>query len=990
MNRTIYIGEDIYNPLFTFTSENIVSASINTSVDLLQAELQIDTAEVTVFYRDEDDELKNLAWATPLIVYYDDGTSHKFYTTKVKRTGPNKYDLNAVSYIGFLDNEKFYGGVYDGVLLPDVIRTIIQTDGLRTFNALKSLKIDKVHTDHKMGGQRWTTRFINESVINDMRNEMYVKFKFNGLHLDEYINGSAGTTWYSPLVGRVANASASQSYKNTQYGVIGIFTRASESDPYPLTGELFFRYKLQEISIGTPAVGDIIEINCIPNESKVTINGVDYSITPQSGAAQTEFQFIGGGQSAYSTNSFDYDHHVNIEYFDYKIKAFNTGETLIDFFPMLETKSNVVWYRNGLYNGQFHIFCSDPNNVEFEDDAVAPGIFPHDFRKDFVDSISYSPEARNYRVYGYIPICTKREAIHQVLMPSGLSLKKDADGNWLFSETPTTIVADIQTANVFEGGSIEYSGDVNEIVLKEHLYEDMSASESKEIFSVNEETEEPYVAEFTSKPSSITDYLYYYSGDVIVHGQVFIYCWTENAALIPGNLLKIVGYPYNHQEKIYTTQTESGDGTTVSVEDVTTITPENSDRMLKRLENYYLKSHTCSFDIVNEFEKCGLKYSFTNPFYEEDNGYLVSCGEQFSSFSRAQCKFLCGFDPIPLENGYSNYVILTGNGTWEVPESVFEKDIPKIRVVLIGGGDGGFSGCAGETGQTVSINAHPSTYAQGGEAGDPGAGGKILDFTVLNPSAEYTYSSGTGGSGADISTDHLIHNAGSHGTGSTISDGVTTHTSDDGESLAKGHINFLTGERYASGFKLPGWKEIRNLPDIPDLGINATPTSTRFGYGAAGGFFDDNTKYSYFMNHGGGAFLMHKANDLEEHMYGVNYWGEGSFGNPYPSNAGFQDHFQKGGGCGGGAGIGEDGQDGSAATSSKAGNGGRGGNATWIPPKATDYDSHYYGYGGHGGGGGGAGGASGYFSSGSGGTGGTGGYGGVGGVGGDGCILIYY
>ena len=107
MYRTIYIGEDIYNPLFTFTSENIVSASINTSVDLLQAELQIDTAEVTVIYKDEDDELKNLAWATPLIVYYDDGTSHKFYTTKVKRTGPNKYDLNAVSYIGFLDNEKF-------------------------------------------------------------------------------------------------------------------------------------------------------------------------------------------------------------------------------------------------------------------------------------------------------------------------------------------------------------------------------------------------------------------------------------------------------------------------------------------------------------------------------------------------------------------------------------------------------------------------------------------------------------------------------------------------------------------------------------------------------------------------------------------------------------------------------------------------------------------------------------------------------------------
>ena len=60
----------------------------------------------------------------------------------------------------------------------------------------------------------------------------------------------------------------------------------------------------------------------------------------------------------------------------------------------------------GQYGGQFPIPCSNPANVVLADDDEAPGTFPHDYRKNFVESISYSPEAKNYRVYGWIPICT--------------------------------------------------------------------------------------------------------------------------------------------------------------------------------------------------------------------------------------------------------------------------------------------------------------------------------------------------------------------------------------------------------------------------------------------------------------------------------------------------------------------------------------------------------------------------------------------------------
>lgn len=973
MNRIIYIGEDINEPLFTFREDSLVSATINTSVDLLQAELQIDTAELRVKYNDENGTLKNLAWETPVWIYSGANLEGKFYTTSVKRVGPDQYEISTVSYIGFLDNEKFYGGVYDNVRLPVVIDQIVRTDGLRVFNTLATLKIDRVNSDGEIRGQRGDTWFDIDNITGDMRNGMYCKFVFNGFHNDENTGVGAGTTWYAPLVGYTVSSSAETSEKNKQYGVVGIFTRASASDPYPTTTELFFRYKQQEFSIGTPSVGDIIEINCVPTENKVTINGVEYSITPQSSKVISTIDVIGGGRFYHSSgDSEDYDHHVFLEVLDYKISDYSTGDFLIDFLPLLNTRTGEVYYRNGTHGGQFNIPCSDPDNAEFLD-VDAPGTFPHDYRKSFAESISYSPEASHYRVNGWIPICTKREAIHMILMPSGLSLKKDTDGNWLFSEPSTTILAEIPSEVVFDGGSIEYSGDINEIVMKEHKYVDTSGSTEEQLFTSDVEEESEFVAEFTTQPSSISAYQYYPEEGHLFWGQDFIYCWNENAALIPGNLLKVLGSPYRHEEKVYTTHTDSGTGTSVSVEDVTTITPENSARTMQRLENYYLRSHTCSFDIVKNEEKCGSKYSFTNPFYEADSGFLVESNETLSSFYRAQCKFLCGFDPIPLDNGYSEFVILTGTGTWDVPDWVLARQEPKIRVILIGGGTGGYSGLAGEDGISASAGQVP-TASLGGEAGDPGEAGKILDITIENPSATYSYSSGTGGAGASTTTSTSTHGAGSPGTASTITDGVDSYTSENGEVLPAGHTNFLNGEKYALQFSLQGWKE-KIDPAYSD----------RYGDGGNGGYFvsPGNTLNNYMFYSFGESTALSRETPDETWLY--SYYGQ-----PYPRVSSIQTTFQKGGGCAGGAGIGEQGIHGDDATSSRAGDGGNGGNASWIPQKATDYNPKYYGYGGHGGGGGGAGGASGYLTSGTPGTGGTGGYGGCGGDGGDGCILIYY
>ena len=970
MNTAIYIGEDYNNPLFSFDEDSIISISINSSVDLIQNEMQTDTAEFVVFYDDDDGTMRNLAWETPIWIYSNDSFV-KYYSTEVKRISAKQYHIRAISYVGFLDDEKFYGGVYNGIELPDLISLIVRTDGLNTLVPVTSLNVSKLNQDNQIGGTRVESPTFDPSEfslkLRIMANRQYLKFKFNGFINDEY-TADGSTTWYSPLMG---STSDNTTYNN--YGIVGTFTRSSAADQYPSTTEFFFQFRSSSISIGTPNVGDIIEIDCNPMQGKVIINGVEHAISNTSTSDRVSVFVLGGGR--YYINESKYDNHCNVEYLEYKVYNYLDNTLLFDMYPIWGTRSNSIFVRNGKYGKAYSVECGNPaTSVPSGDDA--PGSYDPEYRKDFVETISYSPSAMHYRVYGWIPICTKREAIHQLLLSSGFSLKKDSSGNWLFTENQNTISANIPQERIFDNGNIEYSNTVGEVVLKEHTFIDSETlgESSESIYSTEDPSSTIYVAEYTKKPSKPT-----------IEGGI-IYASTENASLIPGDVVNIIGYPYRHDEKIYSKKSNNPGGSTISLENVTTITPENSAIMFERLENYYLKTHTCKFDIVKNGEKCGAKYSFINPFNEEDSGFLISSKDSLSSFTKATCEFLCGYEPVTQDNAYYNYVILTGSGTWEVPESVFEQDNPHIRVVLIGGGNGGYSGLAGATGMSAARNQF-TTASAGGEAGDPGDGGKIYDIIINNPTAWYSYSAGSGGNGAAITTSTSTHNSGGTGGDSTLTDGTNTYSSALGSSSESGHINFLTGDRYAGQFKLPGWKEIiRNT--------KFTKLQNRYGYGGWGGYTSYNTRASDLETKGGNSFRT-SAN----HGYN-NEWDEydpdnsgnvgGSPGTCYPSGASYESQYTHGGGQGGGAGIGWKGERGSAATSSKAGNGGKGGDAIWIPPDALDYNPLFYGYGGHGGGGGGGGGASGYTKNGTTGVGGQGGYGGCGGRGGDGCIIVYY
>lgn len=134
---------------------------------------------------------------------------------------------------------------------------------------------------------------------------------------------------------------------------------------------------------------------------------------------------------------------------------------------------------------------------------------------------------------------------------------------------------------------------------------------------------------------------------------------------------------------------------------------------------------------------------------------------------------------------FQQRVLLTGSGTWTVPDGVTE-----IRVILIQGGQGGTHGEPGTLGGAYLYFIGSSRVpSKNGEPGVDGTGGKIYYTTVgVNPNESFSYSVGSGG----------INGA----TGGESSFGQ--FSSAYGEVYPGGFTDILNGDSFGrSGVKLP-------------------------------------------------------------------------------------------------------------------------------------------------------------------------------------------
>ena len=612
----------------------------------------------------------------------------------------------------------------------------------------------------------------------------------------------------------------------------------------------------------------------------------------------------------------------------------------------------------------------------------------------------------NTKLYGWLPYCqpkadrrgkSARDNLVQVLFAIGAYLTTDLNGvlhiDALWDGASSTIGSNRMYAS---GGKVSYSDPVSAVTVTEHQY--IAGTDEKELFSGT--SQQGDIITFSEPMHSLTA-----TGFTILESGA-------NYAKISSGSGSLKGKTYIHNTRLVTQiVTENAAENVKSVTDATLVSLVNSSAVAKRLADYYKCRETITNGIVSGQEKPGHVVSVYHPYDKKMvSACIVSLDTTMSGTLKSEMTALVGFLPPQPESSeyFDERVLLTGSGTWTVPDGV-----TAYTKVLIGGGQGGKHGGKGEDGKQRTASWSdgmytrykwsgylPGAISKGGVGGEGGVGGKVLVETVndATPGESIAYSCGAAGAGA--TTDGA---EGENGTATTMGGS----SSDSGSSSDIGYTDPVTGEVFAAkgdtgiaGGDSGGCSDVSAYP-------NPTVSGCLYvgqGIAEATDVVDEDGKVWK-----SGAWLLY--GDTQQ-IYGkaasANYDGDLSHGAVESSSS-----------CSGpsGAAVGANGTDSSTTNmgatawrikdgktvtglhaGARSGAGVNGANAA-IPPKKPGA----YGKGGRGGHGGGAGGCGGYAASGkttsssvpqdltysTGGVG-KGGLGSVGGAAGDGCIILYY
>lgn len=470
-------------------------------------------------------------------------------------------------------------------------------------------------------------------------------------------------------------------------------------------------------------------------------------------------------------------------------------------------------HNGGLYNGQTF--------AEVARDIIGTG-FP----------FTCTDAVKNILIFGWLPIATRRENLHQLLFATGVALYKDASGEILFRFPDSETVKNISNDRIFYGGNIDYMEPATKADITEHTFRTSNHDETVSLFdNTTEETAYNVFVSFQDAP------IY----DLATTGTLEIIESGANYAIVSGSG-ELTGKKYTHVTRILSDENNRYNSLekTVSVTDATLVNAVNSQNVLQRVLSFYSSARTISNDIILGNEQPGDQVSFENPYGDQEQAFIASMDINASSFLKASCEMITGYIPSGNGNNYNSYVLLIGSGTWEIPAEVFQKNSPVIRVILIGGGQGGQSGANGNGGSRGGTSS-TTAYGTGGEGGDPGDGGNGGKILSLNLDCEgmvsIDYNCGSAGNGAKGGSGIVDGALGSATTFGEL-------TSEDGQSSKVGIVNIFTGTVYGqsgtSGVKGGKGGSHEELPEsVMFEGVTYTGGSaganSDYGYGGLGG-----------------------------------------------------------------------------------------------------------------------------------------------------------
>jgi hypothetical protein len=375
---------------------------------------------------------------------------------------------------------------------------------------------------------------------------------------------------------------------------------------------------------------------------------------------------------------------------------------------------------------------------------------------DVVDEImgdlpyEISPEFENISIYGWLPIANARDNLQQVLFAVNAALQTNTQGVLQIKNLPATAQATITQSDIFQSGaSVKYDTPVTKVVVVEHQY--FVGSGTKELF--NGTATGNQLISFDEPMSNLQA-----SGLTIVSSGA-------NYAIVSGTGA-LTGTPYVHtmreiERAVTTTATVEN---IVRVDNATLVGITASSDVAHRLADYYACRNAINVAVAQAFIESGAVASVFDPYdMVMRSACIDSVQVNLSNTPKSTISALVGYTPWQTVPFADEHELLTGNGTWTVPDGVNH-----IIAILIGGGQGGREGNQGGAPTKIGVKNYSENYSPyiyrgeetthepttdnagaGGLPGKPGAGGNILRVELtVTPGQTMTYKCGAGGAGA--------------------------------------------------------------------------------------------------------------------------------------------------------------------------------------------------------------------------------------------------
>lgn len=184
------------------------------------------------------------------------------------------------------------------------------------------------------------------------------------------------------------------------------------------------------------------------------------------------------------------------------------------------------------------------------------------------------------QIYGWLPVDTRRNNLHQLLFCCGVTVAKDADGNMVFGFPDTETIKDVPDSRIFLGGNVDYMTPATRVEVTEHAFMRLPSDTTVTLYDNTDGTgaADHTLIIFQEAP------VY----DLKVSGSLRIIESGVNHAVVSGTGV-LTGRKYTHTTKIISRDTgATGDQKTVSVTDVTLVNVANSDNVAKRVLSYQL------------------------------------------------------------------------------------------------------------------------------------------------------------------------------------------------------------------------------------------------------------------------------------------------------------------------------------------------------------------------------------------------------------------